>query len=56
MLWFLGSNMCQFLIEKNYSVIGLDNLLTGTLKNIESLHRSERFRFIKQDVCSEIKK
>ena len=34
---FIGSNLCDFLINKNYDVIGVDNLLTGRKQNIEKL-------------------
>ncbi len=51
---FIGSHLCDYFIEKNYNVIGIDNLLTGNLSNIDHLD-SDKFRFIEQDVCDEIK-
>ena len=48
---FIGSNMCEFLISKNYNVIGIDNLLTGKIENIQNLLNNNKFEFIEQDVC-----
>ena len=36
---FIGSNMCNFLLKKNYKIIGIDNLITGRKKNIENFHQ-----------------
>ncbi len=47
---FLGSHLCDALLEKGHTVICLDNLVTGHVANIEHLAGHERFRFIKQDV------
>ncbi|NMB82729.1 MAG: NAD-dependent epimerase/dehydratase family protein, partial [Ignavibacteria bacterium] len=46
---FLGSHLCDRLIEENIKVICLDNLLTGRLENIEHLFGNENFQFIKLD-------
>ncbi len=51
---FLGSHLCDFLIEKGHVVIGLDNLITGTTRNIEHLAGNHRFKFIKHDVTEYI--
>ena len=48
---FIGSNMCEFLISKNYNIIGIDNLLTGKIENIQNLLNNNKFEFIEQDVC-----
>jgi len=50
---FLGSHLCEYLLNKGHEVIAMDNLLTGTIANIEHL-QSERFRFIKHDVTEYI--
>ena len=34
---FLGSHLCDHFIQEGYEVIGMDNLLTGSLSNIEGL-------------------
>ena len=52
---FIGSNMCEFLIKKSFNVIGLDNLLTGKIENIKKFNSNKLFKFIKHDVCEEIK-
>jgi dTDP-glucose 4,6-dehydratase len=46
---FLGSHICEFLLQKGHQVIAIDNLLTGSTKNIEPL-QCDNFKFIKQDV------
>ena len=47
---FLGSHLCDFLLEHGYSVICLDNLVTGRLANIEHLSNNKSFKFIQADV------
>lgn len=51
---FLGSHLSDYLISKGHAVIGLDNLITGTTKNIEHLAGNEEFSFIKHDVTEYI--
>jgi dTDP-glucose 4,6-dehydratase len=36
---FLGSHLCDRFIKEGYFVIGMDNLITGDLKNIEHLFK-----------------
>jgi len=50
---FLGSHLCEFLLEKGHEVIAMDNLLTGSIDNIAHL-RNEHFTFIKYDVTNYI--
>ncbi len=47
---FLGSHLSDRLLAEGYKVIGLDNLITGNVRNIEHLAGNEDFDFIKQDV------
>ncbi len=47
---FLGSHLCDRFISEGYHVIGMDNLITGVLKNIEHLFRLEQFEFYHHDV------
>ena len=47
---FLGSHLSNKLIENNHNVIGLDDLSTGSLKNIEHLIKNPNFKFIEHDV------
>lgn len=51
---FIGSHLCDKLINEGYKVICLDNLLTGTRKNIEHLVGKSNFEFVEADVCSSI--
>lgn len=47
---FLGSHLTDYLLAKGHRVIGIDNLVTGSLDNISHLAGNGSFRFIKQDV------
>jgi dTDP-glucose 4,6-dehydratase len=49
---FLGSHLCDRFLADGCEVIAVDNLLTGSLKNIEHLSRETRFSFIKMDVTN----
>lgn len=50
---FLGSHICEYLLNRGHEVIAMDNLLTGTVANIEHL-QSEHFKYIKHDVTEYI--
>ncbi len=47
---FLGSHLCDRFIAEGYEVIGMDNLITGDLKNIEHLFKLKEFEFYHHDV------
>ena len=47
---FLGSHLCDLFLARGHEVIAMDNLITGTVRNIEHLAGHERFLFIKHDV------
>jgi len=47
---FLGSHLCDFFVNKDFHVIGMDNLITGRLKNLEHLFPKENFQFYHHDV------
>lgn len=47
---FLGSHLCDRFIKEDCHVIGMDNLITGDLKNIEHLFKLEQFEFYNHDV------
>ncbi|MFZ2322123.1 MAG: UDP-glucuronic acid decarboxylase family protein [Ignavibacteriaceae bacterium] len=49
---FLGSHLCDKLIKENIFVICIDNLLTGSLDNIEHLFGSPNFHFIRHDITN----
>ena len=47
---FLGSHLCHRFVNEGYHVIAMDNLITGDLKNIETLFKLEQFEFYHHDV------
>jgi dTDP-glucose 4,6-dehydratase len=47
---FLGSHLCDRFIKENFHVIGMDNLITGDLQNIDHLFKLENFEFYNHDV------
>jgi len=49
---FLGSHLTDRLLADGHRVVGIDNLLTGSMRNIEHLAGNDDFRFIKQDVTN----
>jgi len=51
---FLGSHLCDRFLSEGHYVIAMDNLITGSVRNIEHLAGHERFRFIKHDVTEYI--
>lgn len=48
----MGSHLCDRLIAEGHEVIGMDNLITGDLKNIEHLFKNEKFTFYNHDVSN----
>ncbi len=51
---FLGSHLCDRFVKEGFHVIGMDNLITGDLKNIQHLFKLEQFEFYHQDVSKYI--
>src|SRR5690606_28130629 len=49
---FLGSHLCNRLLDRGDEVICLDNLITGSISNIESLFGRAGFTFVDHDVSS----
>ncbi len=49
---FLGSHLCDRFLKEGYQVICMDNLITGSARNIEHLFGNEDFSFIKHDVTN----
>ena len=47
---FLGSHLCDHFIDQGFHVIGMDNLVTGDLRNIEHLFHLSNFEFYHHDV------
>ena len=46
---FIGSHLCEKLLARDYDVVGIDNLLTGSPSNVAHL-AGDGFRFIRQDI------
>ena len=56
---FLGSHLCDALLAEGYSVVAVDNLLTGRMSNIQHLRREGNFEFLQLDInrpfdCGEV--
>jgi len=47
---FIGSHLCEYLLERGYKVICLDNFITGREENIRGLLDDENFKFIEMDI------
>ena len=48
---FLGSHLADALLAEGNSIVGVDNLCTGSLDNLKHLHREARFEFRQLDIC-----
>ena len=48
---FLGSHLTDLLLADGHTVIGVDNLSTGRLENLEHLHSEPRFSLLERDIC-----
>jgi len=49
---FLGSHLCDVLLGDGYTVVAVDNLITGRLANIAHLRSDSRFEFRELDICA----
>ncbi len=49
---FIGSNLCERLLDKNYRVICIDNLITGSKENIDGFTKNKNFSFLNLDITS----
>lgn len=49
---FLGSHLCDKFLREGFHVIGMDNLITGDLKNIQHLFKEANFEFYRHDVTT----
>src|SRR5256714_7660729 len=47
---FIGSHLCEALLAEDHHVVCVDNLLTGSLRNLGHLKNEPRFEFIQQDI------
>jgi dTDP-glucose 4,6-dehydratase len=48
---FIGSHLTDRFLAEGWEVLGVDNLVTGTLANLAHLAREPRFSFVEQDIC-----
>ncbi len=48
---FLGSHLCDALLAEGWSVVAVDNLLTGRLANLAHLKNESGFEFVEKDIC-----
>lgn len=51
---FIGSHLCERLLDDGHSVVAVDNLITGSVRNIEHLRGNPRFEFVEHDVVQPI--
>ena len=51
---FLGSHLCEELLRRGWAVVAVDNLLTGSLDNIQALRAHDGFEFVEHDVTEEV--
>ena len=49
---FLGSHLCDRFLKEGFEVVGMDNLITGDLRNLEHLFREKAFTFYHHDVST----
>lgn len=50
---FIGSHLCKSLLNDGYKVICVDNLITGSEKNIKDLTKNNNFKFLKLDIINQ---
>src|SRR3989344_339539 len=51
---FIGSHLCEALLKKGLEVICVDNLVTGSERNIKHLSKNKNFKFLRQDVTKDL--
>jgi dTDP-glucose 4,6-dehydratase len=51
---FIGSHLCERFLARGHEVICVDNIITGSLTNIEPLRSNDRFTFIRHDISHPI--
>jgi dTDP-glucose 4,6-dehydratase len=47
---FLGSHLCEYLLQHDWEVVGMDNFITGDERNLKLLRENEHFSFVRHDV------
>ena len=48
---FLGSHLTDSMLAEGHSVLGVDNLCTGSMRNLQHLKHESKFEFLEQDIC-----
>ena len=48
---FIGSHLTDRFLSEGWVVLGVDNLITGTMRNLEHLKENARFSFVNADIC-----
>jgi dTDP-glucose 4,6-dehydratase len=48
---FLGSHLTDSMLAEGHSVLGADNLCTGSMRNLQHLRHESKFEFLEQDIC-----
>ena len=48
---FLGSHLTDSMLAEGHSVLGVDNLCTGSMRNLQHLKHESNFEFLEQDIC-----
>src|SRR5215207_10037847 len=49
---FLGSHLCDRFLAEGHQVVGMDNMITGSTRNLEHLAGNPNFLFIKHDISN----
>jgi dTDP-glucose 4,6-dehydratase len=48
---FIGSHLCDRFLGEGWGVVGVDSLITGTLRNLDHLRTEPQFEFVQADIC-----
>jgi dTDP-glucose 4,6-dehydratase len=51
---FIGSHLCDRFLTEGHTVVGIDNLITGSLRNLEHLSNNKDFKLVQADVCQPV--
>lgn len=49
---FIGGHLCELLVKKGHRVVALDDLSTGSMRNVESLKGNKKFAFVRGNICN----
>lgn len=52
---FVGSHLCDWFVNRGYRVVAVDNLITGSERNIAHLRKNKDFKFLKHDISKPLK-